>query len=148
MERSRNSTRARRAPWLVLLAAAMVLAGCGTETTDTAESAENADSADATAATAEGSDDGVPLVVVSTNILGDIVQNVAGDEATVEVLMPLGANPHSFEPSAQQAALMRDADLVVANGLGLEEGLLTAIEAAEEDGVRVLEVGPSLDPAP
>ncbi len=88
------------------------------------------------------------LVVVTTSILGDIVSNVAGDAAEVEVLMPLGANPHAFEPSARQAARLREADLIVANGVGLEEGLLGVVEAAEAEGVSVLAVGDELDPQP
>ena len=155
-----NLTGARRAGWLVLLAVPLALAACGTTTdVDTDGAAAEAEpEADGAAAEAEqdaggaavvaDQDEELPLVVVTTTILGDIVGNVAGEQATVEVLMPLGADPHAFEASAQQAALLRDADLVIANGLGLEEGLLDAIVAAEEDGVRVLEVGPSLDPVP
>lgn len=40
---------------------------------------------------------------------------------------------------------MVKADLVVANGLGLEEGLSSAIDAAQEDGGNVLEVAPLAD---
>ncbi|MFO7961912.1 MAG: metal ABC transporter substrate-binding protein [Nitriliruptoraceae bacterium] len=160
--------RARHASWLVLLAMSLVLAACGTGTDGTtaqedgdstaAEEGTDSEGTDDAAAGAEddtdsaaaaaGEDAAPPLVVVTTTILGDIVENVAGGEATVEVLMPLGADPHAFEVSAQQAALLRDADLVVANGLGLEEGLLDAVAAAEEEGARVLEVGPALDPMP
>ncbi|UTX52176.1 metal ABC transporter substrate-binding protein [Leucobacter aridicollis] len=62
-------------------------------------------------------------VVVTTNILGDVVSQIVGDAATVTTLMQPGADPHSFEISAQQAAAMDEADLLVSNGLGLEEGL-------------------------
>jgi zinc/manganese transport system substrate-binding protein len=78
-------------------------------------------------------------VVVTTNILGDVVENLVGDRAAVEVIMPPGADPHDFAPSARQAASMREADLLVVNGLGFEEGLLSAIEGAEEDGVVIFE---------
>jgi zinc/manganese transport system substrate-binding protein len=89
-----------------------------------------------------------PLVVVTTTILGDIVESVAGDGARVEVLMPLGANPHAYEPSAQQAARIREADLIVANGVSLEEGLLDVIDETASEGVPVLAVGDALDPQP
>lgn len=92
-----------------------------------------------------GSEDGA-LVVATTSILGDIVGELVDDDGTVEVLMPPGTDPHAFEASARHAALMRDADLVVANGLGLEESLRSALEAAEEDGVEVLRVAEHLDP--
>jgi zinc/manganese transport system substrate-binding protein len=87
-----------------------------------------------------------PLVVVTTSILGDIVQTLIGDDGSVEVLMPAGVDPHGFEPSARDAATLREADLVIANGLMLEENLIAALAAAEEDGVRVFELAPELDP--
>ncbi|MEX1169761.1 MAG: zinc ABC transporter substrate-binding protein, partial [Chloroflexota bacterium] len=48
-------------------------------------------------------DDQRPLVVASTSIVGDLVGSVVGDEARVEVLIPIGADPHDFAPSARQA---------------------------------------------
>lgn len=87
-----------------------------------------------------------PRVVVTTSILGDVVGAILGDAGTVEVLMPAGVDPHGFAPSARDAASLRDADLVVANGLGLEESLLDALSAAEEDGVPVLHVAEEADP--
>jgi len=80
-------------------------------------------------------------IVVTTNVLGDVVRNIAGDAVTVEVLMPVGSDPHEFEASAQQVASMEKASLVVANGLGLEEGMASVIEIVETDGVPVLRVG-------
>ena len=86
-----------------------------------------------------------PLVVVTTNILGDVVGELVGDEAEVLVLMPPGADPHSVEISAQTAARLRDAELIVANGLGLEEGLAGHVETAEADGVPVFLAGDHLE---
>lgn len=85
-------------------------------------------------------------VVVTTNILGDVVQNIAGDEVEVTVLMGANADPHSFGISAKQAAALQDADLVVYNGLGLEEGVLRTVDAAATDGVATLAVGEEVDP--
>ena len=81
-----------------------------------------------------------PLVVVTTNILGDVVSKLAGDDVEVLTLMRPGADPHSFEISAAEAARMRSADLLVANGLGLEEGLQQHLDAASADGVRTYPV--------
>jgi len=92
-------------------------------------------------------DDGV-LVVASTSILGDVAEQILGDDGRVEVLIPLGADPHDYQPSSQQASLVARADLVIVNGLGLEEGLLDVIEAARGDGARVIEIAPMLDPMP
>ncbi|GAB3632833.1 zinc ABC transporter substrate-binding protein AztC [Microbacterium shaanxiense] len=82
-----------------------------------------------------------PSVYVTTNILGDVVAELAGDQLEVVTLMAPGADPHSFELSAQQAAGLRDAELIVANGLGLEEGLAQHVEAAADEGVPVVEAG-------
>ncbi|MDQ1103877.1 zinc/manganese transport system substrate-binding protein [Nocardioides zeae] len=91
-----------------------------------------------------GSGDG-PLVVVSTNILGDVVENVVGDQAEVLTLMKPDADPHSFEISAQEAARVRSADLVVSNGLGLEEGLQQHLDAAADDGVATFVAGDAIE---
>lgn len=93
-------------------------------------------------------DDDRPLLVATTTILGDVLVNLAGDDARVEVLVPIGADPHDFQASASQIRDLNRADLVVANGLGLEEGLENALESAAADGVMVLEIGPHLDPMP
>jgi len=75
-----------------------------------------------------------PTVVVTTNILGDIASNLVGDEIEVITLMPPNADPHSFELSAREAASMRSADLVISNGLGLEEGVQHHVDASAADG--------------
>lgn len=106
----RRPLRALTASLAGLAAASLVLVGCA----------------------ATGSDR--PSVVVTTNILGDVVETIAGDEIDVVTLMAPGADPHSFELSAQQAASMRTADLVVSNGLGLEEGVQHHVDASAEDG--------------
>lgn len=85
-------------------------------------------------------------VVASTSIWGQVVEAVVGDDAELTVLMPVGADAHDFQLSSSQAALLATADLVVVNGLGLEEGMLDALRAAEAEGANVLEVGASLDP--
>ncbi len=90
-------------------------------------------------------DEGI-RVVATTSILGDIVSNLVGSDVTVEVLMPVGVDPHDFQPSSKQVAAISRADLVVANGGGLEEGLRDVLEAARGDGVRVLELTPLVDP--
>jgi zinc/manganese transport system substrate-binding protein len=86
-------------------------------------------------------------------VLGDVVGNLVGDDAEVEVLMPAGSDPHDFVPSARQVASIRDADAVVANGAGFEQGLEDALSAAADEGTDVFEaidsvetVGDPVDP--
>ncbi|MWA16217.1 zinc ABC transporter substrate-binding protein AztC [Streptomyces sp. BA2] len=87
-----------------------------------------------------------PQVVVTTNILGDITREIVGDEADVSVLMKPNADPHSFGLSAVQAAELESADLVVYNGLGLEENVLRHVEAAHGAGVATFAAGEAADP--
>lgn len=86
-----------------------------------------------------------PVVVVSTNILGDVVDELVGDQARVVTLMKPDADPHSFEISAQEAATLRDADLLVSNGLGLEEGLQQHLEAAVDANVPSFVAGKAIE---
>jgi zinc/manganese transport system substrate-binding protein len=87
-------------------------------------------------------------VVATMSILGDLAKHVVGDAGTVEVLMPLGADPHAFEPSARQVARLRSADLIVANGLGLERNLDGPVDAARRDGVQVFVLGEAVHALP
>ncbi|MBX3030545.1 MAG: zinc ABC transporter substrate-binding protein [Chloroflexi bacterium] len=80
-----------------------------------------------------------PDVVVTYSVLGAVVQDLVGDGATVTVLMGNGVDPHDWSPSARDIEAVHQADLVVANGLGLEEGLQDALEQAAADGVTVFE---------
>ena len=117
---------------LALLSVLGLLASCGGGSKDNASSVTTASSR--------------PLVIATTPILGDLVRQVGGDQVDVDVLIPLGADPHDFEPSAAQAAQLRDASLIIANGLGLEERLESALDGAQKDGVPVFAVGEELDP--
>ena len=78
-------------------------------------------------------------VVVTTNILGDVVENLVGDELNVVTVMPVGADPHDFQASAQEVAIIGDAVALIVNGADFEEGILDIIESVEADGVPVFE---------
>jgi zinc/manganese transport system substrate-binding protein len=97
---------------------------------------------------AAGGDGGGPDVVVTTSILGDVVENLVGDAAEVEVIMPPNADPHDFQASARQAAALREADLVVVNGAGFEAGLEDAIDGAVDDGATVFAAVDHVDTLP
>jgi zinc/manganese transport system substrate-binding protein len=116
-------TRARNVlPALALLAAARLLVACGDEAANDADASDQLH------------------VVVTHPILGDIVRNVVGGGASVEVIIPSGADPHEFQPSAKQVEAITEADLVVANGFDFETGLLDALDAARDAGSDVFEM--------
>ena len=133
-EHSRASRR-----WLmpvVLMAiVALVAAGCSSGSDEDSNSS-------ATVA-------GQPVILVTTGIWSDIVSNVAcGGIAEVETLIPVGGDPHGYEPSLQDRARMENADLVVANGLALEEGLEDTLEAVAESGTPVYEFAEMMETIP
>lgn len=68
-------------------------------------------------------------VIATTSILGDVVKAVADGVADITVLMPPGQNPHSFEPAPGDLLTIQAADIILINGLGLEENLLDDIES-------------------
>jgi zinc/manganese transport system substrate-binding protein len=81
----------------------------------------------------------VPVIAVSYSALSSLVGELAGDQARVVCIMPNGLDPHEWEPSAQDIAVLSHADLVVCNGLGLEAGMARALERAEAGGVPVFQ---------
>ena len=106
-------------------------------------------SAGGSASEAEGSNAG-PNIVASTTIWGDITSQIVAcaGEGQVTTLMPVGADPHDYSPASDDIAEMVNADLVVINGLDLEEGLESAVESAQADGANVFAVAPELEPIP
>ena len=68
-------------------------------------------------------------VVATLPLFADIVANVAGDRIAIDSLLPPGADPHTFEPSPSDTRKIAEADVIFANGLGLEPSLLRAIGA-------------------
>lgn len=69
-------------------------------------------------------------VLATTSIVGDVVGQVGGDHVEVIVLLPSGSDPHTFVPRPRDAAAVADADVVFANGAGLEEFLEPLLESA------------------
>lgn len=90
-----------------------------------------------------------PVAIATTTQLGSVLADItACAGATSATLMGPGDDPHTFAVSSAQVAQMVRARLVVANGLGLEEGLTRALANVTADGGRVFEVAPTLDPLP
>jgi zinc transport system substrate-binding protein len=78
--------------------------------------------------------------------LYDLARRVAGDRIEVHLVLPVGVDPHGYEPRPRDVASLADASLVFAVGLGLDpwaQGLARAAGAGE---ARVFELGPLMDP--
>jgi manganese/zinc/iron transport system substrate-binding protein len=61
-----------------------------------------------------------PLIVCTTGMLGDALQNLLGDQATVISLMGPGVDPHLYKATQGDLAKLQNADLIIYNGLYLE----------------------------
>jgi ABC-type Zn uptake system ZnuABC Zn-binding protein ZnuA len=77
----------------------------------------------APAAPPDGDRAGMPVVLATETFLADIAQNVAGDRLTVESLVPMGLDPHAFEPTPQDVAKIARSQVFIANGAGFESWL-------------------------
>ena len=134
----------------VFIAAISLFASACSSSDSSSSTASSSTASSSTASSSETSSSGESSaekfsIVVTTNILGDVVANTVGDLFDVETIMPPGADPHVFQASAQQVKQMMEADLLVVNGANFEEGLLDVIEAAESDGVMIFEAIDSVE---
>jgi ABC-type Zn uptake system ZnuABC Zn-binding protein ZnuA len=92
-----------------------------------------------------GADSTRLLVVATTSIVGDVVNQVGGEHIRLEVLVPLGSDPHTFQPTPQDAALVSDADVLFVNGAGLEEDFLGALIDNAGDQTQVVSVSDGIE---
>lgn len=69
-----------------------------------------------------------PLVVATASIFADMAEVIAGGLVDVESIVPIGGDPHIYEPTPANAQLVHRADLVLKNGLTFEGWLNELIE--------------------
>ncbi|MET0863837.1 MAG: zinc ABC transporter substrate-binding protein [Nakamurella sp.] len=83
---------------------------------------------------------GAPITVVtSTNVWGDIVEQVGGDlVAVTSVISDPSADPHSYEANAQTQLALSKAQLVVENGGGYDDFMQSMLEASTASDATVL----------
>ena len=70
-------------------------------------------------------------VLATTSIVADVVAHIGGELIELSVLLPPGIDPHNFDPSPQDVAKFVEADVIFANGAGLEVFLEKIIENVE-----------------
>jgi zinc/manganese transport system substrate-binding protein len=86
-------------------------------------------------------DDDHPVVVATTSIWASVVDQLdCTDAFDVQTLVPVGGDPHEYEPSMRDRATLDDAALVVSNGAGLESLLTDTLDAVADDGTPVYAV--------
>jgi zinc/manganese transport system substrate-binding protein len=108
-----------RRRWIVLTAvlAAVLASGCSRE--------QPTGLADGTTATGR-----VLHVVATTTQVADFARNIGGDQVQVTSLLKPGVDAHDYEPSPADLEAIAKADLVLENGVGLEEWLDDTIKSS------------------
>ncbi len=69
-------------------------------------------------------------VLAVETFLADITHQIAGERMQVDALIPIGADPHSFEPTPGDIRRVADSAVIIANGAGLESYLNKLLENA------------------
>lgn len=82
-----------------------------------------------------------PLVVTTVAPITNIVSNISGNCVQVEGIIPEGTDSHTFEPRPSDADLLRRANLIVINGLSLEEPTKKLANAAKPKDTQIVELG-------
>lgn len=97
---------------LSLLALVFVLGACGQSTANKSDKTSEATEAHSK-----------KLKVVTTNsIIADITKNIAGDKIDLHSIVPVGKDPHEYEPLPEDVKKTSQADLIFYNGINLETG--------------------------
>jgi ABC-type Zn uptake system ZnuABC Zn-binding protein ZnuA len=82
-----------------------------------------------------------PLVVATASIFADMAAVISGDLVEVKTVVPIGADPHVYEPTPADVRLVAQADLILKNGLTFEGWLneLIANSGARAEVVTITE---------
>lgn len=121
---------------VAVAAIALVLVACGNGEDTSGGSEENASE--------------TLTVVSSFSILTDIVEEIGGEHVNVHNLVPIGTDPHEYEPLPEDIKAATDADALLYNGLNLEGGengwffrLIDSVNQSEEN---VYEIAKDVEP--
>lgn len=69
-----------------------------------------------------------PYVLATASMMADMTKQIAGDLVKVETIVPIGGDPHLYEPTPGDAKRVADADLIFVNGLTFEGWINELIE--------------------
>jgi len=123
-----------------LLVTLVIVVGLFTGCSSDSQSSQDAESTSGGAVSDEDSADDTAeesqvLKVVATNsILADMAMNVGGDYVEVYSIVPVGTDPHEYEPLPADIQACEDADIVLYNGLNLETGNGWFVDLMETTG--------------
>ena len=83
-------------------------------------------------------------VLATTTIVGDVVKEVGGGDIELTVLIPPGADPHTYEPTPQDLKALERAHVVFVNGVGLESALEPLLKSAAKSPIVEVSEGVAL----
>ena len=75
-----------------------------------------------------------PLVVASASMIADIAKNIGGNHINIEMIVPIGGDPHLHEPTPDNVRLVANADIILINGLTFEGWITELIDNSGTDG--------------
>lgn len=84
-------------------------------------------------------------VVATTSVFADLARLALGDTVQIDSIVPAGIDVHTFEPAPSDAAKIAAADLILMNGLGLDDWVGSLIEAGKQSDANVVRLGEGLD---
>ena len=85
--------------------------------------------------------DGALMVVTTVSPITSITENLGGTRIRLEGIVPEGVNSHTYEPAPSVARVLAKADLIILNGLFLEEPALKLAQANKREGAVILALG-------
>src|SRR5690625_449127 len=88
--------------------------------------------------------------VTTFTILEDMVSQIGGDHVDIHNLVPVGTDPHEYEPLPEDIMAATDADALFYNGLNLEGGdngwLSRLTESIDQDEEETFELADGVEP--
>ncbi|SES26271.1 zinc transport system substrate-binding protein [Gracilibacillus ureilyticus] len=120
--------------YLSLLTILFVLAACGNEEANSSE--DNNDSKE--------SEESLK-VFTTVYPLQFFTEQIAGDQAEVESILPAGSDPHTYEPTSKEIMNIAEADAFIYNGAGLESYAEQISDAIQSEDVEILEASEGID---
>jgi len=87
-------------------------------------------------------------VMATNSIIGDVVKEVGKEAVALNVLLPPGADPHSYEPSPQDLVKASQARIIFINGAGLEEAFLKRLLENASPDARIVDLSEGIELLP
>lgn len=86
-----------------------------------------------------------PNVVVTIYPICDFTQKIAGDTVNLTQLIPMGSEPHDFEPSAETIKSIENADLLIVGGAGIDSWMEKVLGSVSNKDLIVVDASYGMD---